>query len=201
MFRPQEYTARRKTQRRGARTQKIIKCFRPVSLRPCVKIVGCESLDIARFLFGDASALYCRTARIHADIKGEDMATVVLSMKSGATVTCDLSFATRREDERFPQTFVKIEGERGSLELASDYWIRETTADGTHAVRHEPPRYTWADPAYAVVHAGIVLAQTNIARALKGLEVGETSGEDNLKTMELVFRSYESAASGQVIAV
>jgi len=50
-----------------------------------------------------------------------------------------------------------------------------------------------------VAHASIVPAQRNIARALKGLEVGETSGADNLKTMTLVFKSYESAASEQVV--
>lgn len=161
--------------------------------------IGSHVLDTARFLFGDARSLYCQTQRVHGDIRGEDVATVMLGMESGATVVCEMSYATRREYDRFPETYVQVEGERGFLELAPDYWIRETTADGTLATRHPPPHYPWADPMYDIVHSSIVGCQRNIARALKGLEVGETSGDDNLKTVQLVFKAYESAATQQVI--
>jgi D-apiose dehydrogenase len=161
--------------------------------------IGSHILDTARFLFGDAQRLYCQTYRVHPDIKGEDVATVMLSTESGATVVCEMSYATKREHDRFPETYVQIEGSRGFLELAPDYWIRETTQDGTIATRHQPPRYTWADPAYDLVHSSIYPAQLNIARALKGLEPGETSGDDNLKTVQLVFGAYQSATSVQAL--
>jgi predicted dehydrogenase len=143
--------------------------------------------------------LYCQTHRLHADIKGEDMATVMMKMGDGATVICELSYATRREHDRFPETYIEVEGEHGFLELGPDFWIRETTAAGTHAVRYKPPHYPWADPAYDLVHSSIVTCQLNLARALKGLEVGETSGEDNLKTVRLVYGAYESALTGRVL--
>lgn len=161
--------------------------------------IGSHILDTARFLFGEATTLYCQSYRVHADIKGEDVATVVLTMENGATVICLMSYASRREHDRFPETYVQIEGEQGFLELAPDFWLRETTADGTYATRHKPPHFPWADPAYDQVHSSIYTAQLNIARALKGLEACETSGDDNLKTMQLVFQSYQSTASGQVI--
>jgi D-apiose dehydrogenase len=161
--------------------------------------IGSHILDVARFLFGDAKSLYCQTYRVHPDIKGEDVATVMLAMESGATVVCEMSYATKREHDRFPETFVQIEGAQGFLELSHDYWLRETTSEGTLATRHIPPRYPWANPAYDLIHSSIVPEQLNIARALKGLEVGETSGDDNLKTIQLVFKSYESAAKNQVI--
>jgi D-apiose dehydrogenase len=161
--------------------------------------IGSHILDTARFLFGDAKSLYCHTYRVHPDIKGEDVATVMLKMESGATVVCEMSYASKREHDRFPETYVQIEGDQGFLELAPDFWIRETTGEGTLSTRHKPPRYPWADPAYDLAHASIVPEQWNIARALKGLEAGETTGEDNLKTMRLVFKSYESAAKHQVI--
>jgi predicted dehydrogenase len=161
--------------------------------------IGSHILDTARFLFGDASRLYCTTSRVHPDIQGEDVATVMLTMESGATVVCLMSYASKREHDRFPETFVQIEGDRGFLELAPDFWLRETTEAGTLSSRHKPPRYAWADPAYDLAHASIVPEQWNIARALKGLEPGETSGEDNLKTVQLVFKSYESSQTGQVI--
>jgi predicted dehydrogenase len=161
--------------------------------------VGSHILDVARFLFGEASSLYATTRRIHMDIQGEDVATVMMRMGDDVTVVCDLSYASRREHDRFPETYIQVEGDRGFLELAPDFWVRETTDAGTIASRHVPPRYSWADPAYDAVHASIVPEQANIARALKGLEHGETSGEDNLKTVRLVFGAYESASSGRVL--
>lgn len=161
--------------------------------------IGSHILDVARFLFGEAVSLYCQTYRVHHDIKGEDVATVTLTMENGAAVICQMSYATRREQDRFPETYIQAEGEHGFLELAPDFWLRETLADGTHAARHKPPRFAWADPAYDQVHSSIYPAQLNIARALKGLEVCETTGDDNLKTMQLVFQSYQSAGANQVV--
>ena len=98
--------------------------------------IGSHIFDAARFLFGDACAITCQTSRVHADIKGEDVATAMLKMKNGATVICEVSYASRREHDRFPETYIQIEGDRGFLELAPDFWVRETTESGTLAVRH-----------------------------------------------------------------
>ncbi len=83
--------------------------------------IGSHILDVARFLFGEARTLHCQTQRVHRDIKGEDVATVMMRMQSGATVTCNMSYASRVEHDRFPETFVSIEGEHGSIELAPDF--------------------------------------------------------------------------------
>jgi predicted dehydrogenase len=63
----------------------------------------------------------------------------------------------------------------------------------------KPPRYAWADPAYDVVHASIVPCNADLLKALKGEGPAETTGEDNLKTVRLVFAAYESAADKKVI--
>lgn len=162
--------------------------------------IGSHILDTARFLFGEASTLYCQTTRVHADIRGEDVATVMMTMGGGMTVVCEMSYASRREHDRFPEAYIQVEGDQGFLELAPDYWIRETTAAGTQATRHAPPRYAWADPAYDLVHSSIVPCQADIANGLRGGHA-ETSGSDNLKTAQLVFSSYDSAASGRVITL
>jgi predicted dehydrogenase len=161
--------------------------------------IGTHILDVARFLFGEAKTLYCRIDRVDPEIRGEDVATVVLGMENAATVICDMSYATRMEKERFPETFVFAEGEKGSAELGPDYWIRVTTEEGTHAKRYPPPRYNWADPAYDVVHASIVPCQENLMTALRGIGSAETTAEDNLKTLRLAYGAYESAALNQVI--
>lgn len=162
--------------------------------------IGSHVLDSAGFLMGEARTVYGQTRRVHPDIRGEEVATVMMKMND-ATVICNMSYASRTEAERFPQTFVFIEGERGSLELSTDYWLRVTTADGTHARRVPPLRYVWADPAYDVVHASIVACNRDILRALQTGTLPETNAADNLKTIKLVFAAYDSAASGRVVEV
>lgn len=161
--------------------------------------IGSHILDTARFLFGDAQRLYCQTSRVHSEIKGEDVATVMMNMGENITVVCEMSYASKREHDRFPETYVQIEGTRGFLELGPDFWIRETTKEGTWSQRVPPPRYAWADPAYDVVHSSIVPAQADFVQALQGNGQAETTGEDNLKTMQLVFGAYESAKNQQVV--
>lgn len=162
--------------------------------------VGTHVLDVARFLFGEADQLSCQIQRVHADIKGEDVATVMMKMQTGTTVVCELGYAENfLERDRFPETFVFVEAERGSAELAPDFWVRVTTQHGTHARRVPPPRYAWADPAYAVVQSSIVACHANLLAALRGEGQAETTGEDNLRTLRLVFGAYDSARRGEVI--
>lgn len=161
--------------------------------------MGSHILDTARFLFGEATSLYCQTHRIHRDIQGEDVATVLLKMETGMTVICEMSYASRTEHERFPETYIYVEGEHGSLELGPDYWLRVTTKAGTCAKRYPPPHYAWADPVYDLVHASIVPCNANLLAALQGTGIAETTAEDNLKTVALVFSAYESARRDVVI--
>lgn len=164
--------------------------------------IGSHILDAARFLFGEAASLYCRTHKVHDDIRGEDVATVLLSMTGGADVTCSMAYAGNfLEHDRFPETYVFAEGDKGSVELGPDYWIRVTTKDGTLARRCPPPRYAWAEPRYEVVHASIVPCCANLLGALRGESAAETTGEDNLKTVRLVFSAYESAARNAVVTL
>jgi predicted dehydrogenase len=159
--------------------------------------MGVHILDVIRFLFGEADWLIARVQRINPTIKGEDVATVLLQMANGMTVTSTLSYASRLERERFPEAFVVIEGDRGSIELAPDFWIRVTDEQGTKSRRCPPRVYSWADPSYALIHSSIVDCHRNLVDGLLGKGVAETTGEDNLRTLELVFGSYESARLGQ----
>ena len=162
--------------------------------------MGTHILDVARFLFGEADRLYCQTHQIHRDIKGEDIATITLLMGGATTVICELGYAENfLERDRFPETFIFVEGDKGSAELGPDYWIRITDKDGTHSRRCPPPNFKWADSDYLVVHSSIVPCIGNLLGALKGECIGETTGDDNLKTIVLVSAAYDSARSGKAI--
>ena len=163
--------------------------------------MGSHIFDVARFLFGEAARICCQSNRVHADIKGEDVATALLQMGNDTTVVCNLSYASRTEREKFPQTYFFVEGTKGSVELGPDYWIRTTTREGTSAQQCTPPVYSWADPRYAVVHSSIVDCQRDLLHGLQNGGAAETTGADNLKTLQLVHAAYESISTGSVVSL
>jgi predicted dehydrogenase len=167
--------------------------------------MGSHILDVARHLFGEASALYCHTASVNTGIQGEDVATVMLEMGKGdgradrVTVVCSLSYASRVEHDRYNETYLTVECADGTVELGPDYWVRVTTRDGTQSARYPPANYPWATPDFAVVHASIVPCLADLLCSLQTGQPAATSGEDNLKTMRLVFAAYHSAETGRAI--
>jgi predicted dehydrogenase len=162
--------------------------------------MGSHILDTARYLFGDAQSLYCRAMRVHPDIRGEDVATILMEMgPRPTTVICEMSYASLTEIEQFPQTYVYVEGNRGFLELGPEYNVRETTEAGTLVHRFPPSHFEWADPRYDVVHCSIAPCQANLLAHLRGESLAETRAEENIKSVELIYSSYESVRTGQAI--
>lgn len=164
--------------------------------------IGTHVLDTARVCFGEASSLYCQLHRtLQPTVRGENVATLLLSMGEARTsVVVELAYAkTPLERERFPQTLAFVEGPRGSIEVADDYWLRITTKRGTSSKRCAPPRFAWADPSYDLSQSSMVPCHRDLLAALRGKSRGETTGADNLKTLELVFGAYESARRNAVV--
>lgn len=161
--------------------------------------IGSHVLDMCRFLFGEAESLYCRTTRVNPAIRGEDVANVLLTMRSGLTCYAEMSYASVLAREAFPQTLVTVEGADGSVVLTHDFVIQTTTRTGTTQQTAPPPHYAWADPAYALVHSSIVDCNRNLLRDLQGKGGAETTGADNLETIRLVYAAYESAEKNGVV--
>ncbi|MBK8047875.1 MAG: Gfo/Idh/MocA family oxidoreductase [Anaerolineales bacterium] len=161
---------------------------------------GSHQFDLARFFFGEFKSIYAQHLRVRDDIAGEDVATALLRSPQ-AIVTVHITFVTKTEERHFPETMFYLEGNRGTLELKPDFWLHVTTAAGTWVTQVEPPRYPWADPAYDVNHASMVPLHQDFLKALRTGAPPENTGEDNLKTMQLVYAAYESAAHNQVISL
>ena len=164
--------------------------------------LGVHLLDTARACFGEAQSLYCQLHKTLApEVKGDNVATLLMAMgKSKTSVVVEIAYAkTPLERERFPQTLAFVEGPLGSIEVADDYWLRITTKKGTHSHRHAPPRFAWADPSYDLSQSSMMPCHRDILAALRGERTAETTGADNLKTMELVFAAYESARTSSVV--
>jgi D-apiose dehydrogenase len=165
--------------------------------------MGIHLLDVSRFLFGEADTVYCRTHRVHPDIKGEDVAFVMLKMKKTAeTVLIEVGFPeTPREREVYPETLIFVEGDRGTAEVTRDFGVRFTTNKGTVAGRYPPKKYPWSDPRRHLVSSSIVSCNEQFLKAFQGKGRAETTGEDNLKTIMLTYAAYESAATGKAVKI
>ncbi|WP_138484351.1 Gfo/Idh/MocA family protein [Dyadobacter bucti] len=170
-----------------------------ISERFILMDIGTHILDVVRFLFGEAKTIFCLTKTVNSKICGEDVANALLEMHSGVHCYAEMSYASVLEKEVFPQTLVLIEGEHGSIELAADFNFKITTRERTTCETVTPRSYSWADPAYAVSHSSIVDINRNFRDALMSGVQAATSAADNLKTLQLVFAAYDSAASGEVI--
>lgn len=161
--------------------------------------VGTHVLDVARFLFGESHSVYCQTHRINPFIKGEDVANVFLMHQSGVHCYTEMSYASILADESFPQTFVLIEGQEGSLHLTKDYQITLTTKDGIKTIDATPGIFDWSLADYALIHTSIYECNKNILSQLNGEGEAETTAADNLKTIGLVFDAYKSAKINAVV--
>jgi len=161
--------------------------------------LGVHMLDVARFLFGEAGRLYCQSQSIKPDIRGEDMATIMLDHRSGMTSVVECSYASPIDPDPFPELTLQIEGTRGSLRLEPGYRL-SIYADGkaeTHDV--SPTLYPWSTKPWHGTQESVLRIQQHWVDCLRAGTPVETSGADSRKTYALVFGAYDSARSGKAV--
>ena len=175
--------------------------------------LGIHLLDLARFFFGEMERVYCVTKRVNQRIAGEDSATIVLNTKSDVSVIVEASYSSQTERDLFPQTLIALEGTSGSVTLDADYRLTSTvcaespyeiekpnTAERTVIVQDAtPPIYEWSSAPFDAVQDSVLAIQQHWIHCLQTGTMPETSGLDNLKTLELVEASYRSAETGTVV--
>ena len=166
-----------------------------------IEDLGIHSLDIARFLFGDVDRMTARTRRVNPAIAGEDVATMLLDHASGLTSIVDCSYATRLPEEPFPETFVEVDGDQGSLRLTKDYRLTVHGHSGTTVRTVAPNLLPWASRPWHNIQESVALIQRHWLERLSSGEQPDTSGHDNLKTFALVEAAYDSAATGRTVSL
>lgn len=164
-----------------------------------IEDLGIHSLDIARFLFGDVSRMTARTTRINPQIAGEDVATMLLDHDGGVTSIVDVSYATKLPEEPFPQTFVEIDGSKGTLRLGKDYALTVHGPRGTAQDTVAPNLLPWASRPWHNIQESVALIQRHWIERLAAGREPDTSGRDNLKTFALVEAAYRSAERGETV--
>lgn len=163
--------------------------------------MGSHVLDICRYLFGEADKLWCQTKAVNQGIKGEDVAVIMMEMVNGMPLYTEMSYASIVKDDMFSTVNVLVEGEKGSIALGpgSSFEIRTRTKSGTEYEKVKFPSFDWADPDYIVNHESGIHINRNILNAILQNDKAENTGADNLETVRLVWASYESAKTGQLI--
>jgi D-apiose dehydrogenase len=164
-----------------------------------IEDLGIHSLDIARFLFGDATRMTARTRRVNPDIAGEDVATMLLDHENGVTSIVDVSYASKLPEEPFPETFIEIDATEGTLRLGKDYRLVVHGPDGTEEHLVAPTLLPWASRPWHNIQESVALIQKHWIERLASGREPDTSGRDNLKTFALVEAAYRSAETGQTV--
>lgn len=163
--------------------------------------VGIHLVDLARFFFGEVTALSCMTQSVNPRVKGEDVATILLKHVNGATSIADASFYSQLRPNPFPQTIVEIDGTKGSIRLTEGYKLA-VVADGLAShMTTEPRLMSWMERPWHVVQDSVVNTQNHWLDKLRAGLVPATSGKDNRRTLQLCLLAYESAKAGATLKV
>lgn len=161
--------------------------------------LGVHLFDLARFFFGEAQSLSCHTQRVNPNIVAEDVATALLKMQSGAHVVVDMSYASNLEQEAFPQTLVTLEGSKGSAKLDIDYKLSITLEGETEHFDASPHSVDETSSPENAIPESVLNIQKHFVNCLENGATPNTSGTDNLRTLELTFGAYHSAAKDETI--
>lgn len=160
---------------------------------------GSHQFDVLRYLFGEAKTIYCEKQTVNPTIKGEDVTTSILKMENGIVCIQKISFSSPLEKEIFPQTTLLIEGDKGSIRLDAEFEISITSPEGTTKESVPMRSYPWQTDRLKPEPPSIVDINQNILNDMLGKGKAENTGDDNFKTVQLVWAAYESAKSGKVI--
>ncbi len=163
--------------------------------------VGIHLIDLARFFFGEVSALSCTTQSVNPRIKGEDVATILLQHINGATSIVDASFFTHLSPNPFPQTTVEVDATNGSIRLTEDYKL-SINMDGKHSnLVVDPALMNWMERPWHCVQGSVLNIQRHWLEVLRDGGTPATSGRDNRLTLQLGLLAYEAAATGTTIKI
>ena len=157
--------------------------------------MGPHIFDVARAAFGEMTQIFAVPQRSYADIHVPDVAYCTLTARNGAEIKCNLV-------HEWKDRFIAI-GEKGEIVVDGGNVLH--IAAGGDAQRIDTR--TWQRLEYIPeadwnLHGGHVMAA--IPRCLEALQTAwqerreaETSGADNLKTMEILFAAMRSFDSGK----
>jgi predicted dehydrogenase len=163
--------------------------------------LGIHILDLARFFLGEVETVAARLQRIDHRVRGEDMATIMLGHRNGATCVVDCTYESKQLPDYFPQTLVTIEGTKGAIELRANFTLA-VSANGTLSTRSvATPLRSWTSQPWHMAQDSVYHTQKHFLDCLRRGTVPQTSGRDNLRTYALVEAAYAAAAQQAIVTL
>ncbi len=163
--------------------------------------VGLHLFDVARFLLGDVEHVSCQAQRLNPKVKGKDSFTALLRHTSGAVSAVECSFFSHIKPEPFPETFVWLEGLKGTLEIAPGYTLKHHAADGLHESVAEPDVPSWGEKPWHVVQDSVFAFEQHVVDILDGTAEPQPSGAHNLQTLDLTLAAIRSSKTGEAVSL
>ncbi len=155
---------------------------------------GVHFIDTFRFLLGEVSSVYAQLRRLNPVIRGEDTGQLLLTFESGATAILDANRYNEVEAEspRFTFGQLRIDARGGHLTMDTEAHLRVKPL-GQPARSVDYPREQRNFAGDCVYH----LQRHFVDCMLTGAPF-ESTGQDYLKTIEVVEAVYDSAARSAV---
>jgi predicted dehydrogenase len=147
-------------------------------------------IDTMRFLFGEVDSFYAQVRSPAKTVVGETVVTLI--MNQGPVLgLLDTSWASYGYPATTSGDTMVVEGTRGSLFLNNEGRLTLHRADGR--IERIPVDTT---DSYVRMYWGAI---NHFAECLRTGAPFQTDGPDNLKTLEIAVRAYESASQNAVI--
>ena len=157
--------------------------------------VAVHLFDLAMCFMGRPKSLVTDALRVNPRIRGEDVATIMMRMED-ATCIVDASYETRSDHNTYPQTFVTLEGTRGTITLGPDYHLQVVSDQGVHREQLLIPDHGWTSEPWNAIQDSVYNIQRHWLQCLATGAEPETSGARTLDLLDVTLGAYESAATG-----
>lgn len=158
--------------------------------------VGLHLFDMARFLMGDVTRVYCQTQRLNPRVAGQDAFLASLRHTSGAVTSVECSFYSHYVPDPFVQTLAVAEGPLGSIELLRGYRMRLHKDGRVTETDVEPAVPAWGEKPWHLVQESVAAFQTHAVQVMQGRASAQPSGADNLRTLSVTLAAIRSAKTG-----
>jgi predicted dehydrogenase len=99
--------------------------------------MGGHLFDLVRFFMGEVVSLSAQTHRINPNVRGEDVAVALLRHKNSTSIA-NMRYVSAVEHDDFIHIPVRIEGDRGSLEIRRYYQLN--VVSNKRLTRHRVPQ-------------------------------------------------------------
>ena len=163
--------------------------------------VGIHMLDLARYLMGNANAVTCLKQSVRHGLAGEDAATMLLRHDTAATTIIDVSYASHRTPNPFPQTLGEVEGREGTVQILEGEVLRIQANGKTRDEVIDSDARDWTAKPWTQIQDSVPRTQQHFIDALRAGLPFETSAQDSLQTYALAEAAYRSAASGRLVTL